>query len=64
MTGIQYVTDENGRMVAVQIDLTKTIVGNCGKTSKTCLSHGRGGTKSAFACQGKSRTHQKRQALT
>jgi hypothetical protein len=46
MTGIQFVTDEKGRKVAVQIDL-KRGTGNCGKTSRICLFPGRGGTKSA-----------------
>ncbi len=45
MTGIQYVTNEKGRKVAVQIDLTKH--GELWQDeSRMCWSRGRGGMKS------------------
>jgi hypothetical protein len=44
MTGIQYVTDERGRKVAVQIDLKN--IENYGKTLRMCLSPDHDGMKS------------------
>ena len=46
MDGIQFVTDENGRRVAVQLDLKK--IESFGKISRMFLSPGRGGMKSGF----------------
>jgi hypothetical protein len=46
MTGLQYVTDEKGREVAVRIDLKKHR--ELWEDIQTCLSPGRGGTKSGF----------------
>ncbi len=46
MTGIQFVTDVEGRKIAVQIDLRKH--GRSGKTSRISLFPGRVGTRRAF----------------
>ena len=46
MTGIQFVTDEKGRKVAVQIDLKR--MGPCGKISGTVWWLNRAGRKKAF----------------
>lgn len=46
MNGIQFVTDEKGRKVAVQLDLKKHR--GSGKILKIFLSPGRGVTKSGF----------------
>jgi hypothetical protein len=46
MSGIQFVTDEKGRKVAVQIDLKKHR--ELWEDIEDVLSLGRGGTKSGF----------------
>ncbi len=63
MTGIQYVTDEKGRKVAVQIDLAKH--GELWQDVQDVLiSRSRRHEKQNSARQGESKTHQKRQAFT